>query len=260
MPEYPKLEDDLDLIGLGAKLEALSDVQAIWAQLLDGLRDYRVDFAIYLTVTEDRKSPSLLTNIPEIYEGMDPADDPFLEWCCNSYEPTRTGGGFLSEHDYLPNSAKKFIARASMSGFKTGFGIPMRLNGSTRFGGFNLGTRLTATEFDQLIWPKRAEFRGLCLLVHRRIEELQSKTHTKTKQDFRKLLIAPENANVGALSPREKEIIYLISQGLSRKECARVCGISPNTVHEYTKAAYRKLGVSNRIHAAQIVLADTPQS
>ena len=65
-----------------------------------------------------------------------------------------------------------------------------------------------------------------------------------------RVALAPQTKVTDQLSPREREIIYLIARGLSRKECARLCQISPHTVAEYTKNAYRKLGVRNRFEAA----------
>ncbi|MEX0370382.1 MAG: response regulator transcription factor [Tateyamaria sp.] len=48
-------------------------------------------------------------------------------------------------------------------------------------------------------------------------------------------------------------MVYLLARGLSRKEMARVCGISLHTVGDYIKTAYRKLGIHNRAEAARLV-------
>jgi len=48
------------------------------------------------------------------------------------------------------------------------------------------------------------------------------------------------------LSPRERELLELLARGMSRKEAARVMGISPNTVAEYVQGIYRKLQVRSR--------------
>ncbi|EGF93002.1 response regulator [Asticcacaulis biprosthecium C19] len=48
------------------------------------------------------------------------------------------------------------------------------------------------------------------------------------------------------LSAREQQLLELIAQGLSRKEAARVMGISPYTVAEYIQGIYRKLSVRSR--------------
>ena len=236
-----------------AALEQIGTIEELWTTARADLAAEGVDFAIYLTVDQDRASPFVLTNIPGIYELIDPGSDPFLSHCCDSYDFTRTGPAFLPDYDYLPEAAKAFIARARLTGFRTGIGIPMRLQGSARFGGFNLGTRLDIPAFEAQMMPRAEEFRFYCLLMHRRIEEL-SGSGQQVDPAFRDLLIAPAQPALDQLSPREREVIYLVSQGISRKECARLCGISPNTVAEYTKSAYRKLGVQNRVEAARLVM------
>jgi len=51
------------------------------------------------------------------------------------------------------------------------------------------------------------------------------------------------------LSPREAEILALITQGLSNQEIADRVFISPNTVKTYVRSAYRKIGVERRSQA-----------
>lgn len=49
------------------------------------------------------------------------------------------------------------------------------------------------------------------------------------------------------ISPREQEIIRLISRGKSNKEIADVLFISLQTVKHHTHSIYRKLNVKNRV-------------
>ena len=51
------------------------------------------------------------------------------------------------------------------------------------------------------------------------------------------------------LSPREAEIIALITQGLSNKEIADRVFLSSNSIKTYIRAAYRKMGVERRSQA-----------
>lgn len=62
-------------------------------------------------------------------------------------------------------------------------------------------------------------------------------------REFPPLAEAPAGA---PLSPRERELLELLARGMSRKEAARVMGISPNTVAEYVQGIYRKLQVRSR--------------
>lgn len=66
-------------------------------------------------------------------------------------------------------------------------------------------------------------------------------------------LIAPRMATVSApriyLTPREKDVLYLISQGLSSDEIACALYVRLPTVKTHLASLYRKLGVKNRSQA-----------
>ena len=51
------------------------------------------------------------------------------------------------------------------------------------------------------------------------------------------------------LSPREAEVLALITQGLSNQDIAERVFISVNTVKTFIRSAYRKIGVKNRTQA-----------
>lgn len=234
-------------------LEQATNVEALWAETLRGLSALGLPHVIYLSVDSDFGNPLAMTNRQGIYAGMPPEQDPFLSHCCTSYDITRTGLSYLPDYDYLPAQAKDFIRSAADVGFRSGLGIPMRLQGSSRFGGFNVGSSQDREAFEAQIVPQAESIRFYCLIAHRRIEELTRAEPFKADAAFRDLLVAPGLEATRDLSPREREVVYLVARGLSRKESARMCGISPNTVSEYLKSAYRKLGVSNRAEAARRV-------
>ena len=113
-----------------AAIDKAKDIQTLWALTLEGLAESGIDHVIYLTVNSDFSAPFTLTNRPDIYTTLQPQDDPFLAHCCRSYTISFTGYEFLSEHAYLPDTAKDFIKDAAAHGFFSGLGIPMRLEGS----------------------------------------------------------------------------------------------------------------------------------
>jgi DNA-binding NarL/FixJ family response regulator len=51
------------------------------------------------------------------------------------------------------------------------------------------------------------------------------------------------------LSPREAEVLALITQGLSNQEIAQRTYLSINSVKTYIRTAYRKIGVTRRAQA-----------
>ena len=240
------------LTAKASEIEALDSIDRIWDETLGVLAQMDIKFVIYLTVNHNRDDLFLRTNIPEIYGDHSPLSDPFLEHLCKSYEIVCTGSEFSENYEYVSDEERKFIIQAGKSGFTTGLAIPMRLTGSQRFGGFNLGTGMTRAAFECKVLPKGEDLRVFCLIIHRRLEELF--THDAAAAPFRTRLLSSNAPDLLAgLTPRENEILFLLAKGMSRKECAQICRISQHTVSEYIKSLYRKLNVRNRVEAVQIL-------
>jgi DNA-binding NarL/FixJ family response regulator len=55
---------------------------------------------------------------------------------------------------------------------------------------------------------------------------------------------------VEGLTNRESEVLALITQGKSNAEIAQAMYLSINTIKSYIRSAYRRIGVTNRTHAA----------
>jgi len=58
-----------------------------------------------------------------------------------------------------------------------------------------------------------------------------------------------------SLSPRERGIVRLMSQGLTNKQIARQLGIAPETVKTHTKRIFLKLTVCSRAQAVYRAVA-----
>lgn len=56
------------------------------------------------------------------------------------------------------------------------------------------------------------------------------------------------------LSPRERQVLELLSQGRTNREIADELGITPRTASTHIAAIYRKLGVSGRVDATRRAL------
>ena len=56
------------------------------------------------------------------------------------------------------------------------------------------------------------------------------------------------------LSPREREILQLLSKGLSGEDAAQELHLSPETVRTHVRNAMSKLGASTRVHAVALAL------
>ena len=62
------------------------------------------------------------------------------------------------------------------------------------------------------------------------------------------------NGHGHVLSPREREILGLLSKGLSGEEAARQLFLSPETVRTHVRNAMNKLGAATRVHAVALAL------
>ncbi|WP_448624749.1 response regulator [Geodermatophilus sp. URMC 64] len=62
-------------------------------------------------------------------------------------------------------------------------------------------------------------------------------------------------ARVGALSPREREVLGLLCEGLSNADIGRRLHLSTATVKDYVSAVLDRLGVANRVQAAVLARA-----
>ena len=237
-----------------AKLEQADNLDTLWNDLLAVLPIAGLDHAIYISVTNDFKDPFVRTSIDGLYDERPAQDDPFLNHCCTSYDIYPAGAAYLHRHPYISAEERAFIQSAGRRGLNAGLAIPMRLKGSERFGGFIVGNGQNMLDFERLVMPRAEELRLFFMIVHRRIEELVAPDLAQPDPDKRPGLVGRELPPVfDTLTPRETEVILLLSQGKRRAESARLCGISIHTLSGYAKSGYRKLGVSNAAQAAALI-------
>jgi DNA-binding NarL/FixJ family response regulator len=83
--------------------------------------------------------------------------------------------------------------------------------------------------------------------VHRGGSPMTSHIARKVVQSFRQT--EPDNADEGALSPREQEVLDHLARGYLYKEIAAELAISYDTVHTYVRRIYEKLQVHSRTEA-----------
>jgi DNA-binding NarL/FixJ family response regulator len=71
----------------------------------------------------------------------------------------------------------------------------------------------------------------------------------------RALIDARSPPGPGSLTPREREVLGLLGEGMSNKEIAGRLGLSERTVKAHLTSAFRRLGVQRRTQAAMWVRA-----
>ena len=72
--------------------------------------------------------------------------------------------------------------------------------------------------------------------------------------DARSAASAPEAGALSGLSPRETEVLRLLSAGMTNKEIGRDLGLAEMTVKLHVRQILRKLDARNRAEAATIAL------
>ena len=76
--------------------------------------------------------------------------------------------------------------------------------------------------------------------------------HAEPLGDLIRLQLWPAGP-LDRLTPREREIVDTVTQGLSFKQAARKIGVAPSTVANHLYRIYRKLGVASRTELAGLV-------
>jgi DNA-binding NarL/FixJ family response regulator len=70
-----------------------------------------------------------------------------------------------------------------------------------------------------------------------------------------RILLSPRaTANLPQLSPREREIMHLMAEGMTAERIGEQLGVSVETVRTHVRNVIRKLRARNRVHAIAIAL------
>lgn len=59
-----------------------------------------------------------------------------------------------------------------------------------------------------------------------------------------------------ALSPRQREVLHLVTQGHSNKQIGRALGVAESSVRTHLVLAFQKLGARNRAHAVALFIRE----
>lgn len=235
-----------------SELESLESLEDVWFQFEKIAQQMGFKYVVY-TMASGFSSEYYYYDNTGTHTKNDPHFyDPFLEYCCHNYEVTYTGPDFLEDYPDLKMEAVELIKQGGQSGFVSGVGIPVRLIGSNRYGGFNLGTPLPRSEFLKQFSDEIDTIRSCCVMSQRHIEKLMDKFDVLCGQDKNS---SPTNEliKLGTLTDREREIMTYIANGMSRKSCAQALNLSEGTVSTHIKSIYRKLGVHNKVDAVRAV-------
>jgi two-component system response regulator DesR len=112
-------------------------------------------------------------------------------------------------------------------------------------------TRVLLTSGEGRISPQAAKAAGASGFVSksRPAEEIAEAIHAVGSG--RTVFVSAKDEPRVALSPRERQVLALLTTGATNREIADRLHLSPYTVKEHTSGLYRKLDVRNRAEAVQ---------
>lgn len=112
----------------------------------------------------------------------------------------------------------------------------------------DIGMAVTAMKegaFDFIEKPYDADY-----LITRIEKALATEQELRSKEAQRKELLE----RIAELSPRQKEVMDMVAEGLSNKQIAQQLGISPRTVENYRAWVMERMGASNVAELVRKVL------
>lgn len=89
--------------------------------------------------------------------------------------------------------------------------------------------------------------------IARAIEVVASGEVVSPRKLLMFLIVNDEPGNLESLTPRQREVIKLVVEGLSNGEIAGRLFLSESTVKQHLRAAYKVLGVKDRKEAPKLI-------
>lgn len=126
-------------------------------------------------------------------------------------------------------------------------GLVMRLDSALFLAGEDVGP---GGKGHARIAEARAALEGLVTALRRICPDL------KPLYSEARLPVSPSAEKVGRLTPKEREIIVLITEGLADKEISRRLGISVNTVHAHRNNIARKLDIHKQTDLVRFAIQE----
>lgn len=223
------------------KLESSRNFEDLWLYTSSYLEKFDLTHSIYSYIdTKNPKNTNIWTSLPKYWRDRYKdreyhLRDPFYCYCCQTFRTVRTGPAYLDRYPFLKESERRIVLEGGETGFRSGFTAPVRLFGSSAFGGWNFGSTMGAASIESLIGSHGAEIRIASFCIH---------------EYAQKLLEADRNcAESVSLSPRERECLLWLSRGFRTSAIAHRLGIAPVTVDLHFKGARRKLNAATREEA-----------
>ncbi len=118
-----------------------------------------------------------------------------------------------------------------------GYSIPMR-GAAGRFAMLSFNVNAKPAQWESQLEAQKRDYLLLSHYVHEKVQALTGE----------------EEATIKELSPRERDVLTLLSLGKSRAQAAEQLKISEHTFRVYVDTARHKLGALNTTHAVAVAL------
>ena len=229
---------------LADRLDAAPDADAAWAVGIAALADLGIAGAIWIDAACPGP-PLLRTTLAPDWQAENARalakwTDPFPPFCLSRLAPVRTGAAHLDRYPYLSDAQRRLVrAAAAETGFAAGTSLTVRAAPDGRGQGWNLLGEGGAEALDALLRERSASLALAAHLIHAR------------------LVAADEPSPAAAargLTPRERDCLALVAEGLRVAELAHRLGVSEATIDFHLANARRKLGARTRDQAVALAL------
>lgn len=228
------------LLAAAADIARFDSRAAILERFARALRRVGVHEYIYGIEQAPGSAPVQIATLGGAVEAA-PGMDPFFAYCCRDFRPTPTGIAFLDDYPYLRAAERTVIETAAECGMRGGLALATRLRGPGRRarGGFNLGGDLGRAEVERHLLPHVDALRHLCFVT----DAALTRHLSEAKEAWRR------SAAPDGLTAREREVLRVMANGVSRRSCAEMLGCSHATVSSHLKSAFAKLGAHTLVGA-----------
>lgn len=233
----------LELLDLHQNLETAQTLAERWRVAERYLNQLGIDMPIYMFLNPraPQETQMVFSSMPECWSAHYLSEDlaihdPFLKTCA-TLRPTATGAEYLEQNLHMLTEAEQnFINQAAEAGLRSGISSTLKRINPGAFGGWNFGSSLRRAEFEKLMREVQPNLHLAGMIMHQYFLEAQSAE-------------AQTPAQIPILSPREREALLFLGQGLRIAEIAFRMGIRKVTVDLHLKTARQKLGAATREEA-----------
>ncbi|PWC09436.1 helix-turn-helix transcriptional regulator [Brenneria corticis] len=199
-------------------------------------------FSYFMMSKTSTSQPYIISNYPEAWMDEYLRKEMFLSDPIISASLTRITPFSWDDNDIVTFRVKNqdvFVSSVQHN-ISTGYTFVLH-DHDNNVATLSIANHLDETNFEKCMKNHENDLQMLLVNVHEKVMAYQRVVKDKAK--------LPDNARNTLLSPRETEVLSLVSSGRTYKEVSHILGISEVTVKFHINNSVRKLDVINSRHA-----------